>query len=81
MNALKKNLSACLAAVAAVVICTSPVHAQVPHVFPAKECEYENGPKCTGWYPNEYTCKNIANRPHEDWQMRACLAWIGYGQN
>ena len=50
-------------------------------MFPAKECEYENGPRCTDWYPNEYTCKNIANRPHEDWQMRACLAWIGYGQN
>ena len=45
-----------------------------------KNCAYysESG-HCVDWYPNEWTCHNIWNRPHEDYQIAQCLAWLGYG--
>ena len=45
-----------------------------------KNCAYysESG-HCVDWYPNEWTCYNIWNRPHEDYQIARCLAWLGYG--
>lgn len=45
-----------------------------------KNCAYysESG-HCVDWYPNQWTCYNIWNRPHEDYQIAQCLAWLGYG--
>ncbi|NRD26911.1 hypothetical protein [Frigoribacterium sp. VKM Ac-2836] len=43
-----------------------------------KECAYLNGAHCTGWYPNNDTCKDIAHHG-TDHQVATCLAWSGYG--
>lgn len=43
-----------------------------------KICEYEDGPRCTGWYPNYYTCAGIVTRTDvELWKKYACAAWAG----
>ncbi len=40
---------------------------------------YDESNRCVDWYPNEYTCRNIWNRPHDDYQIARCLAWLRYG--
>ena len=62
-----------------VVPTSASVHAASP-LGALKNCAYysESG-YCVDWYPNEWTCHNIWNRPHEDYQIAQCLAWLGYG--
>ncbi len=40
---------------------------------------YSESGYCVDSYPNQWTCHNIWNRPHEDYQIAQCLAWLGYG--
>ena len=58
---------------------SASVHAASPLSI-LKYCDYysESG-YCVDWYPNQWTCQNIWNRPHEDYQIAQCLAWLGYG--
>ncbi|GGL10384.1 hypothetical protein JOE58_001907 [Curtobacterium luteum] len=73
---MKKKIAAVLAGLAliagGVMVGASPAS--------AKECAYEKGAECTGWYPNVNTCKGIAYRGTFQ-QMRACEAWAGWGSH
>lgn len=64
----------------AILAATGASPAMAIQLAPQKICAYENNGRCTDWYPNLYTCHNIANKPGvTDYQLRACLAWSAYG--
>lgn len=77
------RLSCCVFLIVGMMGIVAPASVSAHAVSPLsvrKNCAYysESG-HCVDWYPNQWTCYNIWNRPHEDYQIAQCLAWLGYG--
>ena len=62
-----------------VVSAGASVHTASPRSILNYCAYYSESGHCVDWYPNQWTCQNNWNHPHEDYQIAQCLAWLGYG--